>query len=98
MYIQKKNWLVLIVWGLFFIISGLFYYVNHYLPHGPSYPTGDIVCQNDDRGPCREKYKEDLRELRIPTWAKFIKKPEGELVWMGLLFTGIVISGFKNKS
>ena len=74
----------------------MIFYVNHYLPHGPSYPTGDIVCQNDDRGPCREEYKEDLRGLNIPNWAKFLRGSEGWGLVIGLLIAGGVIS--KDKS
>ncbi|MCX6718254.1 MAG: hypothetical protein NTY81_01460 [Candidatus Staskawiczbacteria bacterium] len=87
----KKIWII-IVWVLFAIISVLFFSANHYFPKGEMYPTGDIVCQNDDRGPCGEKYKEDVSKLNVPDWAKFFKNSEGELLWMGLLFIGIIIS------
>lgn len=91
---HKKLWFILtiIIWVAFFIVSGLTIYVNYYLPHGPSYPTGEIVCQNDDSGPCREEYKEDLSKVNIPNWAKFLRKSEGQLLWLGLLFIGIIIS------
>ena len=97
---NKKLWLFLTitVWVGFFVASGLIYYVNHYLPHGTSYPTGNVVCQNDDRGPCGEVYKEDLRGLNIPSWAKFFKQSEGELLWIALLFASIVISGYRPGS
>ena len=68
------------------------------MPHGPSYPTGDIVCLYDDRGPCGEEYKEDLRNVDIPNWAKFLRKSEGELLLLGLLLAGIVISSAKNEN
>ena len=42
-----------------------------WLPHGPSYPTGDVVCP--DRGPCGDEYKEDMRTIAIPAWAKFLR-------------------------
>jgi hypothetical protein len=64
----------LAAWALFFVTGGLTYYVNHYMPHGPSYPTGEIVCENDDRGPCGEEYKEDMRRVPIPEWAKFLRE------------------------
>jgi len=86
------------IWSIFIVLVGLTVYVNYGMPHGPSYPTGDIVCQNDDRGPCREEYKEDLRNVDIPNWAKFLRKSEGELLLFGLLFAGIVVSGVKNKN
>jgi len=88
----------IIIWTVFVVLVGLTVYVNYGMPHGPSYPTGDIVCQNDDRGPCGEEYKEDLRNVDIPNWAKFLRKSEGQLLLFGLLFAGIVISGVKNKN
>lgn len=60
--------------------------------------TGDVVCQNDDRGPCAEKFIEDTSNLNIPEWAKFFKQSEGMLLWMGLIFAGIVISTKKNEN
>ncbi len=86
------------IWSTLVVLVGLTVYVNYGMPHGPSYPTGDIVCQNDDRGPCGEEYKEDLRNVDIPNWAKFLRKSEGELLLFGLLFAGIVVSGVKNKN
>jgi len=86
------------IWSTLVVLVGLTVYVNYGIPHGPSYPTGDIVCQNDDRGPCGEEYKEDLRNVDIPNWAKFLRKSEGELLLFGLLFAGIVVSGVKNKN
>lgn len=76
--IQKteKYWKILsaIVWILFFVFIALTYYVNHYMPRGPLFSTGDYNCYNDDRGPCEEGYVEDMRSLDIPSWAKFIRK------------------------
>ncbi|MCX6806693.1 MAG: hypothetical protein NT135_01040 [Candidatus Berkelbacteria bacterium] len=96
---NKKYWLILavIIWATFILVSGLAYYVNHYLPHGSSYPTGEVVCRNDDRGPCGEEYKEDLRGLNIPNWAKFFRNDNWILLWIGLGIAGIAISG-KSKS
>lgn len=87
-----KSWFVLeiIAWTAFFVVTGSIYYVNHYLPHGPSYPTGEYSCLNDDRGPCGEIYVEDLRSLDIPGWAKFFKSSSGELLWIGLAIVGIL--------
>jgi len=89
--------LIITFWVAFIIVSGLLYYANHYLPHGPSYLTGEIICQNDDRGSCGEAYKEDLRGLNILNWAKFFKQSGGKLLWIGLLFVGVVISSAKGK-
>jgi len=99
--INKKIWQVLaiIIWAAFFIVAGLIYYVNHYLPHGPSYPTGEYACGFDDRGPCVEEYKEDLRNVNIPNWAKFLRRSEGMLLLFGLGIAGAVISSkSKNQS
>jgi len=91
------NIAIIIVWVSFVITSGLVFYVNHYMPHGPSYATGEYVCENDDRGPCGPEYKEDTQNLNIPNWAIFIKNSEGQLLWMGLLFLGVILPTFKNK-
>ena len=64
----------LATWALFIAMGGVTYYVNHYMPHGPSYPTGEMVCENDDRGPCGEEYKKDMRRVPIPEWAKFLRE------------------------
>ena len=97
--ISKKIYRIslITIWISFFTVFGLGIYVNYYLPHGPSYPTGEIVCRNDDRGPCEEQYIEDMRELNIPGWAKFIRK-SGFIFLLGLLFAGIVISGKKDEN
>lgn len=89
---KLRKVLIMVIWTTFIGLFGLTFYVNYYLPHGASYPTGEIICQNDDRGPCGKEYKEDLRGLNIPDWAKFLRKSEGELLLFGLLFAGIVIS------
>ena len=87
----------IVVWIASFGVLGSIYYVNHYLPHGPMYPTGDIVCQNDDRGPCKEAYKEDMRGLDIPSWAKFFKRADGKILWIVLLTAGLVIHVYNPK-
>lgn len=96
--VKLRKFFTLVIWTSFIVLVGLTIYVNYYLPHGPSYPTGEIVCQNDDSGPCEEQFKEDLRDVDIPNWAKFFRKSEGELLLFGLLFAGIVINGAKNKN
>ena len=66
---------VSIIIGILIVgVMSLTFYVNHYMPHGPSYATGDIVCQYDDRGSCGEERREDMSGLAIPDWAKFIRK------------------------
>lgn len=91
------NFFRVTIWVIFFLWTASMFYVNYYLPHGDSYPTGDVVCQNDDRGPCAEQYKEDMSDLNIPNWAKFLRSSGGFLTWMGLLLVGIMISS-KNKN
>jgi hypothetical protein len=80
------------IWLAAIGLGGGIYYVNHYLPHGPMYDTGDVACQNDDRGPCGEQYEEDFHRLNIPDWAKFLKGSEAELLLMGLFVAGILAS------
>lgn len=84
------------IWIPFTLLLGLIFYVNHNLPHGPAYFTGEIVCQNDDRGPCGPEYKEDLSRVNIPNWAKFCRGSEAWLILMGLAFAGIIINS-KNE-
>lgn len=79
-------WIICAVW----ISAG--FYTNHYFPHGPLIDTGDVVCQNDDRGPCGESYIEDTRKLAVPDWVKFFRTSEAELLLFGLVFAGIIAS------
>lgn len=85
------NFLTIIIWISFFVVTGLLFYANHYLPKGPLFFTGDTVCLNDGRGSCAPGHIEEVRDLNIPAWAKFFKKSEGELLWFVLLFLGIVL-------
>jgi|SRR6185437_4546890 len=80
------------IWSIFIFAGATMFYVNNYMPHGPMIDTGDVVCQNDDHGPCGEKYIEDTRRLNIPDWAKFFRTSEAELLMLGLVFAGIVVS------
>ena len=81
-----------LIWTAFFLSIFFLYYSNHYFPKGPIYYTGEFNCINDGRGPCYEDYVEDTRNLDIPEWAKFFKRSEGELLFLGLLFVGIVVN------
>lgn len=91
---NKKFLLILkiVIWTAFCLVFGLGYYVNHYLPHGSMYPTGEYVCMNDDRGPCEEAYEEDLSGLSIPEWAKFLRGNGGFLLLFGLGIAGLIIT------
>jgi hypothetical protein len=67
---------------------GLTYYVNHYLPHGTGRPTGEIV-ERGNGGFAGWEYKEDLREVDIPNWAKFFRNDNQLLLVIGLVLAGI---------
>lgn len=95
---KLRKVLMVIIWAAFLTATLLLYLANHNFPRGPMIDTGDVVCQNDDRGPCSEKFIEDTRFLNIPEWAKFFKRSEGELLWLGLLFAGIVVSKKKDEA
>jgi len=97
---NKKFHLILkiITWTALLVVGFLIFYVNHYLPKGPMFPTGDVVCQNDGRGPCAESYIEEVRGLDIPEWAKFFKKSEGMLLFYALIFVAIVVSVKKKEN
>lgn len=89
---QIRKTLSIIIWSLFVISLATGYYANHNYPHGEYVDTGDVVCINDDRGPCHESYIEDVSNLDIPKWVKFFHTSAGELTWFALLFAGIIIS------
>ncbi len=61
------------------------------------FPTGEYVCKNEYSGTCYPEYKEDLLGLDTPYWAKFLKTSEGSLLWMALLFLGIITLPKNNK-
>jgi hypothetical protein len=84
--------LLILLWSAFFWVAGVAYYVNHYLPHGQRYATGDFVCQNDDRGPCGEQSIEGLTDVDIPNWAQFFRNGPWVLVLLGLGATGVMVS------
>ncbi len=88
---MKNLWTIIKItsWTAFLISFGLIYYINHYLPHGPVYPTGEYTCLNDDRGPCRETYIEEMRGLDIPNWAKFMRRYD-LLLLIALGMTGMI--------
>lgn len=97
MTIKLKQTLTVFLWGVFALTSLLLFLANHNFPKGPQYATGDYVCQNDDRGPCGEEYKEDVSKLDVPGWVKFFKQSEGQLLWMGSLLAAIVIPSLADK-
>jgi hypothetical protein len=93
---KVRKTLAILIWSSLVIISCLTVYANYYLPNGPSYPTGEFVCQYDDRGRCVEEYKEDMSKLNIPNWAKVLRSSTGMLLLFGLAIAGIYAST-KNK-
>jgi hypothetical protein len=80
-----KKILAILIWTSLVITVCLTVYVNYYLPRGQRYPTGDYVCQYDDRDRCAEEYKEDVRKLNIM------------LLLIGLLVAGILASAKINS-
>lgn len=89
---SRRKIINIIIWIFFAVTIVLVFYVNHYLPKGPFYSTGEYVCENDDRGPCHEQYIEDTRDLNIPYWAKILKSNVGLLLIGSLVFAGIISS------
>lgn len=78
----------LVAWGFGLCAVAEFalaFYVNRYMPHGPKYPSGEVVCQNDGRGPCGERMIEDMSNLDIPDWAKFLRETD---IWAYFFFVG----------
>lgn len=72
----KKLWLIIAIvsWVCLILVGAVGLYVNYFMSHGLQYATGEYVCQNDDRGPCAEEFREDMSNLDIPWWAKVIRK------------------------
>jgi len=89
----KRLWITskITIWCLFLFVMGFTVYVNYFLPHGEQYETGEVVCANDERGPCGPEIKEDLRNLNIPRWAKVLRK-DGVAFLMMLSFIGVLLS------
>jgi hypothetical protein len=89
---NKKKWSSLegkrlrsIVWIVYIVLLVLIFYVNWFMPHGEFIPTG----YDDDEG--REIYVEDVRELNIPNWAKFLRTHARDVYIMGF-FVAIVVA------
>jgi len=82
--------LAILIWTVSAIFMIFVYIANHNYAHGPSYPTGDIVCLNDDRGPCEPEYKEDISNLDVPNWVKFFKENNIIMFPVALILVGIV--------
>jgi hypothetical protein len=95
---KVRKYLSTVIWTALAIMITLMFYINHYLPHGPSYPTGDYVSVNGDRGPLVEEYREDMSKLDIPDWAKFVRSSAGWCLIFGLVIAGSVASNKNDKN
>lgn len=91
-----KRYVLKSIWIVAASVLVATYYVNHYMPHGESYSTGEIICQNDGRGPCTDAYKEDVTSLNIPEWAKFLRS-NGTALLIALVFAGIILAESKEQ-
>lgn len=88
------NWkkINILLWSLFAMYAIVFFYANHFYPHGSYIYTGELICRNDGRGPCDESYIEDTRKLNVPTWVKEIRTAKGELLIYTLIIFGVYTS------
>ena len=94
-----KKYIRLIVWIIVITLIGLTFYVNWYMPHGPMIDTGyEIEPPEWSRGGPVEKYVEDMRELNIPNWAKFLRKNTTGIFIIGLLVAGSISDRTKKGS
>lgn len=82
---ETASLLAWIFGALLAIALALTFYVNRYMPRGVLIPTGDIVCKHDGRGDCAEATTEDMSDLDIPTWAKFLR---GQFMWTYVFVVG----------
>ena len=76
------------VLALWVILSGLIFYVNHFMPHGPMRDRKGVVCENDDQGPCVE----DRSRLHIPGWAKLMRSDGVLIACIGLAIVWLIIT------
>ena len=74
---------------LFIVYLGLAFYV-HRMPHGAMFDTG----YENDNGV--EIYKEDMRSLGIPDWAKFMRTYNLEIFFA--LFFALIVFGSKEEN
>lgn len=83
--------LVVTAWAMVLVASALVFGANRCFPRGPSYPTGEYI--EPDAGRSGWELREDLRGLDIPGWVKFFKGSDGRLLWIGLTFAAVVLTG-----
>lgn len=85
-----------VMWIIVFLWGGGIFYANHYYPKGRMIETGGEVCEsiNDRRERCGPERIEDMRNLAVPNWVKFLKDRNYS---EGLLFLFFAIAGFASS-
>lgn len=63
----------------------LTFFVNKTMPHGPMSYSGDVVCAHHEGGDCEAELIEDMSQLDIPDWAKFLR---ANFIWTWLFLVG----------
>ncbi|NCA93633.1 MAG: hypothetical protein EOM84_00480 [Sphingobacteriia bacterium] len=94
---KTKKYISISVW----IFAGLVFltvlYVNNYMPHGEIIDLTEYGCEPSQNREEREDcYQEDMRNLQIPEWAKFLRS-YGILLIMGLAGMGICAGSKKSE-
>jgi len=93
----KKN-IRMIAWITFIVLMGLIIYVNYYMPHGEMIDTGyEIDPPEWSSGGPVEKYVEDMRELNISNWAKFLRANTTAIFLIGFLVAGSITDLIKRE-
>jgi len=93
-----KKRIRLIAWVVFVVFMGLIIYVNYYMPHGEMIDTGyEIDPPEWSRGGPVEKYVEDMRELNIPGWAKFLRANTTAIFLIGIFVAGSITDLIKRE-
>lgn len=100
-----KNWSDLtkkkfrsIFWITVIILAGLTFYVNS-MPKGEMIDTGyEVEAPDWSSGGPVEKFVEDVRELNIPNWAKFLKLRGAELVLFLVVIGALLEDKVKSES
>lgn len=101
-----KNWSDLtkkyfrsIFWIAVIILAGLTFYVNRYMPKGEMIDTGyEVEAPDWSSGGPIEKFVEDVRELNIPNWAKFLKLRGADLVFILVVIGALLEDKVKSES
>lgn len=62
----------------------LTFFVNRTMPHGPKYYSDEVICTHEG-GDCGEALVEDMSQLDIPDWAKFLRS---HMIWTWFFLVG----------